>query len=1196
MPQSSSASIGRGRSRRTSSIASTLVAALALAVLSPTALAAAAVEDPRPIVISDFDAASQWTTLVRSGASGTLTIDSTEAHTGSTSGRLDVAIPSGTVEIVGGAVTIEATSLEFSVKSAAIDGVALRLTDSTGQAHQQRLPLNPAAAGWQTIRVEDFDSGPNYVSWGGAADGIWHGPLRRVSFVLDSGNMAPGLTAGTAFFDTLQVFKQAPPLAIVPTAVGNGFDAGQPVTIGFVSSAQSIAWTVRDANGTEVELGDATVAELGGSIPLGVNTPGWYEVDLVATAADGTTHAAGTDFSVLEPYDFSDSTDGRLSVATHYGMSWPLDSAPLLARAGFSSARDEAYWAGQETTAGAFSWQPKVNAYQAKLEELSVDQFHILSYGNPLYFEDEAPSTPEGREAFARYALASVEKFGTDDTIYEVWNEWNWRDRDGAAGASAAHYVALLEVVVPAVKAEYPDAVLVGPALAPMEDWEGWFREFATLGGLELVDAVSTHPYTFPQNPEGSARFEGHVDTLRGIMAEHGVDKPMYLSEVGWPTSTNSTGVTELTQAKHLVRAQLLAFADDIERFTIYDFMDDGLDPAENEHRFGIVRNANDPRGAFTPKPAYVSNAVLARQIDELPFDRTVDLGTDVHDVVFAGDGREVHAVWSTAPDGGALAFTTGGPVTVTDFYGAKTTLTPNANGAVTVSVGGEPVYVTGESITDVEVTTAFALQVDGEIVGDDASGTVVADNTSGTAPLHFTVNAGGADTTGTAAAGAAGEAAVTYPAQNSAGDRRYTATVSVDGDRVAWLSTTGVAASPLTLTGTHAVAEDGTEQLILRVANSSSRAVTVDAVAWTIGESTGTGLESAEIAAEQTVDLVVPVAVTAAVAWSATLTRGDTPPIAGSGTLKPIGASTEVVHHTVTVDGMVDLALAEANGIDLTADGAPAVTGWEGEQDLSGTLWLTHDADNLYVTASMVDDAHANPGTGSDIWRGDGIQVGITAGAPGETPRVQEIGFALGGAGEVDTYRWAPTDQSTEPTGMQASVVRDEDAKTTVYEASIPWTTLGIDPAARLLSTTVVVNENDGSGRAGWLTWGAGLAESKNPALYRSLLLSAVVPQEPVDTLDLRLTARSQCWPSGATVAVHAVNQGDLNTDIRVQSTFGQKKWSGVKPGDAVYVGFESGQPSIVAGTVTVAAYQWRRGDPAYERVELPYEAVSCE
>jgi len=572
-----------------------------------------------------------------------------------------------------------------------------------------------------------------------------------------------------------------------------------------------------------------------------------------------------------------------------------------------------------------------------------------------------------------------------------------------------------------------------------------------------------------------------------------------------------------------------------------------------------------------------------------------IDLGADVHDVVFAGDGREVHAVWTTGA-GSALSFTTDAPVTVTDFYGAETTLTPDANGAVTVSVGGEPVYVTGESIAHVEATTAFALQVEGEIVGDDTRGTVVADNTSGTGSLQFTVTVGGADTNGTAAAGATGEATVTYPAQSSAGDRRYTATVSVEGDRVAWLSATGVASSPLTLSGTHAVAEDGTEQLILRVANSSSRAVTVDAVDWVIGASSGTGLESVEIAAEETVDLAVPIEVTAAVEWSATLTRGESPPVTGSGTLKPIGATTDVVNHSVVVDGVVDAALVEPNGIDLTAEGAPAVTGWTGEQDLSGTLWLTHDADNLYVTASMVDDAHANPGTGSDIWQGDGIQIGITAGTPGETLRTQEIGFALGGAGEVDTYRWAPTDQSTDPTGMQASVVRDEDAKTTVYEAAIPWSTLGIDPAARLLSTTVVVNENDGSGRAGWLTWGAGLAESKNPSLYRPLLLSAVAPEEPVDTLDLRLNARSQCWPSGATVAVHAVNQGDLNTDIRIQSIFGQKKWSGVTPGDAVYVGFESGETSIAAGTVTVAAYQWRDGDPVYKRFELPYEGMSCE
>ena len=654
MPQSSSAHVGHGRIRRRASTAAALVAAIALTSVTPIALSAAAAEDPRPVVISDFDSATQWTVFQAGGATGTLTIDDAQANTGATSGRLDVAIPSGTVEFAAGAGQLDATSVEFSVKSTEIDGVAIRLVDSTGQAHQQRVTLDPTATDWQRFRIEDFESGPNYVSFGGAADGVWHGPLARVSFVLDPGNLAPGRTAGTAYFDTLNAFREAPPIAIIPTALGNSFDAGQPVTIGFASSAETLAWTVRDANGTEVEVGDAAIGDLDGSIPLDVTTPGWYHVDLVATGADGTTHAAGTDFSVLEAYDFSESTDSRLGVSTHYGMSWPLASAPLLARAGFSSARDEAYWASQETTPGEFNWQPKVDAYQAKLDELSVDQFHILSYGNPLYFEDEAPTTPVGREAFARYAVASVEKFGTDDTIYEVWNEWNWRDLDGAAAGSAAQYVALLEVVVPAIRAEFPDAVIVGPALAPMEDWEGWFREFAELGGLGLVDAISTHPYTFPQQPEGSARFEGHIATLRGIMAEYGVDKPMYLSEVGWPTSTNSTGVSELTQARHLVRAQLLAFAADIERFTIYDFMDDGLDAAESEHRFGIVRNANDPGGAFTPKPAYVSNAVLARQIDELPFDRTVDLGAEVHDVVFAGDGREVHAVWSTA--GGAVS------------------------------------------------------------------------------------------------------------------------------------------------------------------------------------------------------------------------------------------------------------------------------------------------------------------------------------------------------------------------------------------------------------------------------------------------------------------------------------------------------------------------------------------------------------
>ncbi len=42
---------------------------------------------------------------------------------------------------------------------------------------------------------------------------------------------------------------------------------------------------MRDAAGTEVAKGSAAAGSLNGQIPLSISTPGWYQADLVATAA-----------------------------------------------------------------------------------------------------------------------------------------------------------------------------------------------------------------------------------------------------------------------------------------------------------------------------------------------------------------------------------------------------------------------------------------------------------------------------------------------------------------------------------------------------------------------------------------------------------------------------------------------------------------------------------------------------------------------------------------------------------------------------------------------------------------------------------------------------------------------------------------------------------------------------------------------
>lgn len=1086
---------------RTPAALAAVLSLVAVAATTATAASAAPVpREPSPaataqVVIGEFEpgGTETWDLHTTGTATGELTIEADDPASGAGHGRLVASVPTGTLEAARWPGQIDATALELAVRTSDVDLVTVRVQDSSGQAHQQRLAVDPDAEGWQSLRIADFTSGDGYLHFGGADDGVWHGPLRAVSVILDTWSFREGSTSGTLDIDRVvaDAVVTTPAVALQTLVTGNVFHVGDDVAVGLTGDATDIAWTVRDGYGTVVDQGEAAASELEGTLPLDVTQPGWYAVDVVATTATGTRELVGTDLAVLQPLAEDFVRDPRLAVATHYGQSWPLATAALVADAGFGMARDEAYWAAQETTPGEIVWQDKVVAYEQEFADLGLAHFRVLSYGNPLYFEDEAPTTPEGREAFARYALATVEELGVEGNYFEVWNEWNWRDLDGAAGASAAQYVALLQVVHDTIKAEYPDAVIVGPALAPMNDWQGWFTEFADLGGLDLVDAVSTHPYTYPDAPESSTRFEGQWEALRTIMDAHGAaDLPLMISETGWPTSETSVGIDEATQAQRQVRGTLIALADGIQNVTIYDFMDDGTDDAEVEHRFGIIRNTDDDRGAFVPKPAYVANAVLNRQLAGLGYDSSVDLGPDAFDTVFSDGDRIVHAAWATTPTTAAFAAT--GPVTVTGIYGDVTELAPDADGLVHVSLGEQIVYVEGP-VTTASLADTYTLEVDREVVGTLAAGRVLVDNAAGDAAEITVRPIGGDAVTADVAAGASATVEIGFAAQDSAADRTYTAVVDRDGVAVALLRADGRPTPALTLTGVHGITDEG-QTLRLRLTSAATEPVALDGVDVTIdGETTRVG-EGETVPPGSSLTLVVPVDPQQATAWTAVASPQTGSPATASGTLRPVDDTVDVPAGTVELDGTIDAAVAGLPAQTVGETEAPAIPGWEGPEDLSAQIWLTHDEDNLYLSVLAQDDTHAQSATGGDIWQGDGLQIGLVAGAPGEDPVPQELGVALTNGGEVVLHRWAPADQAGVPEGVSAVVVRDEEEATTTYEVAIPWESVGIDDEGRLLASTVVLNENDGTGRAGWLSWGLGLAETKNAALFHALALQPAV------------------------------------------------------------------------------------------------------
>jgi exo-beta-1,3-glucanase (GH17 family) len=117
-------------------------------------------------------------------------------------------------------------------------------------------------------------------------------------------------------------------------------------------------------------------------------------------------------------------------------------------------------------------------------------------------------------------------------------------------------------------------------------------------GAQGYMDYVGMHPYNQPNPPNF-----GILDTLQSIMANNGdSNKQIMVTEVGWPTSTSSSGVTEANQAAYIGQVYqgiMHGNYDYVALACVYDFLDDGTDKTNDEDNFGLLRTD------YSQKPAY---------------------------------------------------------------------------------------------------------------------------------------------------------------------------------------------------------------------------------------------------------------------------------------------------------------------------------------------------------------------------------------------------------------------------------------------------------------------------------------------------------------------------------------------------------------------------------------------------------------
>lgn len=325
----------------------------------------------------------------------------------------------------------------------------------------------------------------------------------------------------------------------------------------------------------------------------------------------------------------------------------------LIAAAGFKFVRIDFSWAGTERKRGQYEW----GAYDeltANLQKRGLRAVFILDYSNGLYEEaitvrdhhtgkdhkdTASPQHPESIAAFARWAAAAAEHFKTRRVVWEIWNEPNitfWKPKP-----DAAQYAALALATAQAVRRADPQATLIAPGSSGFP-WE-FFETMFQAGVLAYLDGVSVHPYrNYNKSPETAAE---DYARLRALIARYtpAGKTPVPVISGEWGYATHDKGVSLETQAAFIVRQQLANLSQRVPLSIWYDWKNDGLDPAYNEHHFGTV--ANDLR----PKPAYTAVRTLTQQLTGYRLARRLNL-TNQADYLFLfvnDQGDQKLAAWT---------------------------------------------------------------------------------------------------------------------------------------------------------------------------------------------------------------------------------------------------------------------------------------------------------------------------------------------------------------------------------------------------------------------------------------------------------------------------------------------------------------------------------------------------------------------
>ena len=401
---------------------------------------------------------------------------------------------------------LDIKELGMQVKTEDSSFVRLRMIDSTGQVHQQKLALE-ANAQYEDITVDVFNGGIDYSYWGGANDGQWHAPAKGMVLILERKDLKDGKKAGQIQINNVTAFVPHPLLRLNQKNLGNIFIQGEQASIDVITAGDELVWNATNFSGVQVANGSIPAPDGTASITLPMSTNGYYSLQVTAFQNGEPLATKETSLAILEPFDITQFDDSPFGLSTHFGQTWKPELISLISKVGAKSIRDEMYWKEIEKTKNQYDFLAKHDIYMNTVEQYGIKPFIILSYGNPLYDEGKKPYTDAGHNGFANYGNSIVDQYPTLVDAVEVYNEFN----HGLGELnSSRNYLPLLKATYEKLQPQHSTVTVVGPATAGAPT--AWIEELFQLGGLQYLDAISIHPYRYPLSPE-----DGLVGELNNV-------------------------------------------------------------------------------------------------------------------------------------------------------------------------------------------------------------------------------------------------------------------------------------------------------------------------------------------------------------------------------------------------------------------------------------------------------------------------------------------------------------------------------------------------------------------------------------------------------------------------------------------------------------------------------------------------------